>query len=259
MHRLIPMKPVARERASARTRGPVPAGPAPPRPLPQDLATPDYVIERTKLPRARRLRHQYRPAAGQGRRPEAARAGRGAGRQLRRDRSTSSKVEIAGPGFINFTISQPCRLATMRRVFEQGADYGRQAAGIARVGDGGVRLGQSRTARCTSATAAAPPTAPRSPTCSRPPATRCSASTTSTTPAGRWTSSRSACGCATTSWAASTCASPTTATRATTCPRSRARLRAKEGDRLRHSAIEITDGLPPTRARAATRNCTSTR
>ena len=37
-----------------------------------------------------------------------------------------SKVEIAGPGFINFTISTPCRLATIRRVFELGADYGKQ-------------------------------------------------------------------------------------------------------------------------------------
>jgi len=36
-----------------------------------------------------------------------------------------SKVEIAGPGFINFKISQPCRLATIRRIFEQGAAYGR--------------------------------------------------------------------------------------------------------------------------------------
>jgi arginyl-tRNA synthetase len=37
-----------------------------------------------------------------------------------------SKVEIAGPGFINFKISQPCRLATIRRIFEQGANFGRQ-------------------------------------------------------------------------------------------------------------------------------------
>jgi arginyl-tRNA synthetase len=36
-------------------------------------------------------------------------------------------------------------------------------------------------------------------------------------------------------------------------------LRAKEGDRLRHNAIEITDGLPADEARAATRSCTSTR
>jgi arginyl-tRNA synthetase len=38
-----------------------------------------------------------------------------------------SKVEIAGPGFINFKISQPCRLATIRRVFEQGAAFGRRS------------------------------------------------------------------------------------------------------------------------------------
>jgi arginyl-tRNA synthetase len=36
-----------------------------------------------------------------------------------------AKVEIAGPGFINFTISQSCRLSTIRRVIEQGNEYGR--------------------------------------------------------------------------------------------------------------------------------------
>jgi len=37
------------------------------------------------------------------------------------------KVEIAGPGFINFHLSQGCRLAVLRRVFEQGERYGMQA------------------------------------------------------------------------------------------------------------------------------------
>ncbi len=41
----------------------------------------------------------------------------------------------------------------------------------------------------------------------------------------------------------STCASRTTATRATTCSEIARALRAKAGDRLRHIAIEITDGL----------------
>lgn len=36
------------------------------------------------------------------------------------------KVEIAGPGFINFHLSQSCRLGTLRRIFELGEDYGRQ-------------------------------------------------------------------------------------------------------------------------------------
>jgi len=37
-----------------------------------------------------------------------------------------SKVEIAGPGFINFHLNQACRLGTLRRVFEQGERYGSQ-------------------------------------------------------------------------------------------------------------------------------------
>ena len=35
-----------------------------------------------------------------------------------------AKVEIAGPGFINFHLNQACRLGVMRRVFEQGDAYG---------------------------------------------------------------------------------------------------------------------------------------
>ena len=35
------------------------------------------------------------------------------------------KVEIAGPGFINFTLSKSCLYGTLKRAFERGADYGR--------------------------------------------------------------------------------------------------------------------------------------
>ncbi|HWS25377.1 MAG TPA: arginine--tRNA ligase [Xanthomonadales bacterium] len=34
------------------------------------------------------------------------------------------KVSIAGPGFINFTLSRSCLLGTLRRVLERGAEYG---------------------------------------------------------------------------------------------------------------------------------------
>jgi arginyl-tRNA synthetase len=34
------------------------------------------------------------------------------------------RVEIAGPGFINFHLNRACRLSTLRRVFEQGEQYG---------------------------------------------------------------------------------------------------------------------------------------
>jgi arginyl-tRNA synthetase len=36
------------------------------------------------------------------------------------------KVELAGPGFINFSLNQACRLGTLRRVAEQGDRYGWQ-------------------------------------------------------------------------------------------------------------------------------------
>ena len=39
-----------------------------------------------------------------------------------------AKVEIAGPGFINFHLSAGCRLGVIRRVLELGPDYGRQPA-----------------------------------------------------------------------------------------------------------------------------------
>jgi arginyl-tRNA synthetase len=96
--------------------------------LPKDLATPDYVIERTKS----REHGDYatnialllaKPAGMKPRElAEALVATFGETQHV-------SKVEIAGPGFINFTISQPCRLATMRKVFELGADYGRGQPG----------------------------------------------------------------------------------------------------------------------------------
>ena len=96
--------------------------------IPQDLATPDYVIERTKS----REHGDYatnialllaKPAGMKPRElAEALVANFGETQHV-------SRIEIAGPGFINFKISQPCRLATVRRVFEQGAEYGRQTPG----------------------------------------------------------------------------------------------------------------------------------
>jgi len=93
--------------------------------LPQDLPTPDYVIERTRSrdhgDYATNIALLLAKAAGLPPRElaEALVANFGETQHV-------SKVEIAGPGFINFKISQPCRLATIRRVFEQGAEYGRQ-------------------------------------------------------------------------------------------------------------------------------------
>ncbi len=39
-----------------------------------------------------------------------------------------AKIEVAGPGFINFHLNQACRLGTLRRVFEQGERYGHAPA-----------------------------------------------------------------------------------------------------------------------------------
>ena len=93
--------------------------------LPQDLPTPDYVIERTRSREhgdyASNIALLLAKVTGQKPRDlaEALVANFGETQHV-------SKVDIAGPGFINFTISGPCRLATIRRVFEQGAEYGRQ-------------------------------------------------------------------------------------------------------------------------------------
>lgn len=93
--------------------------------LPADLPTPDYVIERTKSrdhgDYASNIALLLAKPAGMKPRDvaEALVATFGQTQHV-------SKIEIAGPGFINFTISTPCRLATIRRVFELGADYGKQ-------------------------------------------------------------------------------------------------------------------------------------
>ncbi len=96
--------------------------------LPQDLPTPDYVIERTRSREhgdyATNIALLLAKAAGMKPRElaEALVANFGETQHV-------SKVDIAGPGFINFRISTPCRLATVRRVFESGAEYGHQPLG----------------------------------------------------------------------------------------------------------------------------------
>ena len=95
--------------------------------LPQDLPTPDYVIERTRSREhgdyATNIALLLAKPAGMKPRELAEALVENFG-----ETQHVSKVEIAGPGFINFRISQPCRLATVRRGFELGAEYGRQPA-----------------------------------------------------------------------------------------------------------------------------------
>ncbi|KAA2284238.1 arginine--tRNA ligase [Arenimonas fontis] len=96
--------------------------------LAQDLPTPAYTVERTRS----REHGDYatnialllaKPAGMKPRElAELIAATLPATQQVR-------KVEVAGPGFINFTLAAACRLGTLRRIFELGKDYGRAPAG----------------------------------------------------------------------------------------------------------------------------------
>jgi arginyl-tRNA synthetase len=96
--------------------------------VPQELAIPDFVIERSKS----REHGDYACNV-------ALLLAKGAGAKPRElaerlvdalpESQHVEKVSIAGPGFINFTLARGCRLGTVRRVFELGKDYGRQPAG----------------------------------------------------------------------------------------------------------------------------------
>ena len=96
--------------------------------LSPDLATPDFVIERTKSREhgdyASNIALLLAKPAGMKPRELA---------ELLVNTLPSSqhveKVSIAGPGFINFTLARGCRLGTIRRVFELGKDYGRAPEG----------------------------------------------------------------------------------------------------------------------------------
>ena len=96
-----------------------------------------------------------------------------------------TKVEIAGPGFINITLAPAVLHEVLRAVVVDSGGFGRTRAGRGRSGERGICLGQSRPARCMWAIAAARSSAMRLPGCSILPATRSPASTTSTTPARR--------------------------------------------------------------------------
>ena len=96
------------------------------------------------------------------------------------------KVEIAGPGFINFHLGAAAFHDEVATIVGEGERYGRQA----------LRetpkvllefVSANPTGRCMSATAGTPATALRSATFWRPPATRSTGSITSTMPAARWT------------------------------------------------------------------------
>jgi arginyl-tRNA synthetase len=210
--------------------------------LPADLPTPDYVIERTRS----REHGDYATnvalllAKATGMKPrelaEVLVANFGETQHV-------SRLEVAGPGFINFTISQPCRLATIRKVFEQGADYGRQPAGaresvtvefVSANPNGPLHVGHGRGAAYGASVAnlleAAGHTVQRE---------------YYVNDAGRqmdilavsvWLRYHELSGV--------NVRFPDNGYKGDYVSEIARALRAKEGDRLRHSAIEITDGLP---------------
>jgi arginyl-tRNA synthetase len=210
--------------------------------LPQDLPTPDYVIERTRSREhgdyATNIALLLAKAAGLKPRElaEALAANFGETQHV-------SRVEIAGPGFINFTISQPCRLATVRRVFEQGAEFGRQPAAsresttvefVSANPNGPLHVGHGRGAAYGASVAnlleAAGHTVQRE---------------YYVNDAGRqmdilavsvWLRYHELSGV--------NVRFPDNGYKGDYVSEIARALRAKEGDRLRHSAIEITDGLP---------------
>ncbi len=87
------------------------------------------------------------------------------------------KVEIAGPGFINFYLSPAAFHAEIRTILGSGEDYGRHAP-KRRPASCSSSCPRTPPARCTLATAGMRRTARRWATCSKPSATRFTASTT---------------------------------------------------------------------------------
>ncbi len=106
------------------------------------------------------------------------------------------RVEIAGAGFINFYLAAQAQADVVRRIHEPAMPMAAMPrARAARCWWSSCR--PTPPVRCMWAMAGMARMARASPTCWMPTAMPCIASTTSTMPAGRWTSSRSACGCVT--------------------------------------------------------------
>ena len=134
-----------------------------------DLAVPvpdTAVVERPKQPRARRLRHQRRAAAGQAGRPAAARGRRAARRRGCGSIPGVDRVDVAGPGFLNITLAKD---ALGGLVAHRARRRARRTGGATRWPASGSTWSSSRPtrpARCTSRTAGGPPSATRSAGCS---------------------------------------------------------------------------------------------
>ena len=99
--------------------------------IPADMELPEYVIERTKS----REHGDYATnialllAKRIGMNPMALAETLVGSMDANDESKHIENVAVAKPGFINFTISRRCLLSTVRRVFEAGAEFGRQPAG----------------------------------------------------------------------------------------------------------------------------------
>mgnify|MGYP003451758645 FL=1 len=96
--------------------------------IPAELELPDYVIERTKSREHGDYATNIALVLGKrvGMNPMILAEALIKSMDSSDESKHIEKVAIAKPGFINFTISRRCLLSTVRRVFEQGAQYGRQ-------------------------------------------------------------------------------------------------------------------------------------
>jgi arginyl-tRNA synthetase len=96
--------------------------------IPAELELPDYVIERTKSREHGDYATNIALVLGKrvGMNPMLLAEALIKSMDSSDESKHIEKVAVARPGFINFTISRRCLLSTVRRVFEQGAQYGRQ-------------------------------------------------------------------------------------------------------------------------------------
>ncbi|MBP6299608.1 MAG: arginine--tRNA ligase [Arenimonas sp.] len=98
--------------------------------IPADFILPDFVIERTKSREHGDYASNIALLLGKrlGVNPMVLAESLVASMGVADESKPFEKVSIAKPGFINFTLSRRCVLSTVRRIIEQGLDYGKQAA-----------------------------------------------------------------------------------------------------------------------------------
>ena len=156
-----------------------------------------------------------------------------------------ASAEVAGAGFINFRLAKDAWFAPLKQRRGPGRGLRAQQRRRGPQGDGRVRVGQShgpharrpRPRRGVRRDARQPARGHR--------ALASIASTTSTTPAGRSTSSRSASICDISSCAAKPWRSRRTAiARDTSCP-SRRRCTRSAATRCKRPAADVASGAPP--------------